>query len=232
MTETESLPPITQSRLPFSAWVGVVFLFLLFGAIALALIGPSPRHDNYEQTRAAKRVELLKKLREDDAAALTGYAIVDKAKGTARIPIERAMQLTMAELAQKKPAPAYPIASPAPSAAAPGSVTSSPAPAPVAGTAGSAASPTPTAPASHTSSGAQATPPTKLKETEGPKSEIHNQPAAAANPPAVSPGTQPGASATPMAAPAPPSGKPAVSPSGTPSQNPPGSPLPVPGKTP
>jgi len=36
-----------------------------------------------------------------------------KNKGVARIPIDRAMELTVAELAQKKPAPAGPIATPA-----------------------------------------------------------------------------------------------------------------------
>ncbi len=66
------------------------------------------------------RVDKLKAVREEASAALQGYAWVDKAKGTVRVPIQRAMELTVAELAQKKPVPANPIAPevpPVPSAA-------------------------------------------------------------------------------------------------------------------
>jgi hypothetical protein len=90
-----------------------VCLFVLFGLIVLAVIGPSPRGSDYEQTRAQKRMERLKTLREETEKELTTYAWVDKNKGVARIPIDRAMELTVAELAQKKPAPAGPIATPA-----------------------------------------------------------------------------------------------------------------------
>jgi hypothetical protein len=106
-----------------------VLLFTLFGVIVLAVVGPSPRGSDYEETRARKRVEQLKKLREDTEKELTTYAWVDKNKGVARIPINRAMELTLADLAQKKPAPAGAIATPAaPSPAAPASPTASPAP--------------------------------------------------------------------------------------------------------
>lgn len=229
MTQSESLRQIAHSRAPLSAWLGTILLFLLFGAIVLALVGPARRTDQYEEKRATKRYETLKTLREQDAKALGSYEVVDKAQGTAHIPIERAMELTLTELAQKKPTAAYPVATPTPAAApAPtGAPAASAAPANAA-----TAPPSTNAPASHTSSGAQATPATILKEIEGPKSEIHNQPAAAANPPAAKPGSQPGGGASPQASPAPPSGKPAASPTGTPNQSPPGTPLPVPGKTP
>jgi hypothetical protein len=119
MTETESLRQVAQARAPFSAWFGILLLFMLFGAIVLAVFGPSARTDNYEVNKAKKRVDLLKTLREEDAKALATYGWIDKAKGSARIPIDRAMQLMTMELAQKKPAPAYPIATPAPAPAAP-----------------------------------------------------------------------------------------------------------------
>src|SRR3954464_4001572 len=160
MAQSESLRQIAHSRAPLSAWLGTILLFLLFGAIVLALVGPARRTDQYEQNRAKKRYDTLKTLREQDAKALGAYEVVDKAQGTAHIPIERAMELTVTELAQKKPAAAYPVASPA-AAAAPapaGSPTASPAATKPA--AAPAASPTPTAPASHTSSGVQATPAT------------------------------------------------------------------------
>src|SRR4030095_10501227 len=80
--------------------------------IVLAVIGPSPRTSDYEETRAKKRMEKLKALHEESQKELTTYAWVDKNKGVARIPIDRAMEVTVADLAQKKPAPAGPIATP------------------------------------------------------------------------------------------------------------------------
>src|SRR5215831_13419153 len=113
MADTQSAHSIAYSRAPFSTWLGVVCLFVLFGLIVLAVIGPSPRTSDYEEARAKKRIEKLKTLHEENQKELTTYAWVDKNKGVARIPIDRAMELTVAELAQKKPAPAGPIATPA-----------------------------------------------------------------------------------------------------------------------
>jgi len=115
MAEAESLRHIARSRAPLSAWLGVVLLFAVFGVIVLAIIGPSPRGTDYEETRAKKRMENLKTSREDAEKALNSYAWIDKNKGTVRIPISRAMELTVAQLAQQKPAAAGPIATPAPS---------------------------------------------------------------------------------------------------------------------
>jgi len=123
MAETQSAHSIAYSRTPFSTWLGIVCLFALFGLIVLAVIGPSPRTSDYEEARAKKRMEKLKALREETQKDLTTYAWVDKNKGAARIPIDRAMEVTVADLAQKKPAPAGPIATPAaqtaPAAASP-----------------------------------------------------------------------------------------------------------------
>ncbi len=118
MTTSEQLREVAQTRAPFSTWVGVVVLFAIFGVIVLAIIGPSPRSDDYEQKRAKAREEKLKTLRDENAKALTTYGWIDKAKGTVRVPIEQAMQLTIADLAQKQPAAAGPIATPAPQASA------------------------------------------------------------------------------------------------------------------
>jgi hypothetical protein len=126
MAETQSAQSIAYSRAPLSTWVGIVCLFVLFGIIVLAVIGPSPRTSDYEQARAKKRMEKLKALHEENQKELMTYAWVDKNKGAARIPIDRAMQLTVAELAQKKPAPAGPIATPA-AQTAPGGASPAPA---------------------------------------------------------------------------------------------------------
>ena len=181
-----------QSPAPFSTWVGVVLLFALFGVIVVAVIGPGPRGDTYERMRAEERVKKLKDVRDEEAKALTSYAWVDKSKGTVRLPIDRAMELTVADLANKKPAPAYPIAAPEPSAAPGGVASASPAP---------SASP-------------QASGTPKPTSVAGPNSQARGQPAAAVNPPAVQPSTQPGASASPKASGA----VPAASPSTTPGQ--------------
>ena len=126
MADAESIRQVAQSRAPFSTWLGVVLLFALFGVIVLAVIGPAPRSDDYEQKRAKAREEKLKVAREEDAKALTSYGWIDKNKGVARIPVARAMELTVAELAQKKPEPAGPIATPEP--VAPGAATGATAP--------------------------------------------------------------------------------------------------------
>jgi hypothetical protein len=141
MADAESIRQVAQSRAPFSTWLGVVLLFALFGVIVLAVIGPAPRGDDYEQKRAKAREEKLKTAREEDAKALTSYAWIDKNKGVARIPVARAMELTLVELAQKKPEPAGPIATPEP--AAPGAATGAPAP-PAAPTPAPSGSPAPT----------------------------------------------------------------------------------------
>src|SRR6476659_5344468 len=142
MADTQSAHSIAYSRAPFSTWLGIVCLFVLFGLIVLAVIGPSPRISDYEEARAKKRMEKLKALHEETQKELTTYAWVDKNKGVARIPIDRAMEVTVADLAQKKPAPAGPIATPpaqtapAPAAPAPQGATVSSSPAEAAAKAG------------------------------------------------------------------------------------------------
>ena len=126
MPDAESLRQVAHSRASLSTWVGIVLLFALFGIIVLAVIGPAPRGSTYEETRAKKRIENLKTVRDEAAKALTTYGWIDKNKGIAHIPIDRAMELAVAELAQKKPVPAGPIATPEPQAAA---APASPAPA-------------------------------------------------------------------------------------------------------
>jgi hypothetical protein len=163
MAGTESLRQVAQVRAPLSVWFGIVLLFALFGVIVLAIIGPSPRTSDYEETRAKKRVENLKTLREEADKALTTYGWIDKNKGVARIPIERAMELTVTDLAKQKPAPAGPIATPesqatAGAGASPAPASPAPAGFPQSGGASPAASPAAQAPASR-SPAAQSSPP-------------------------------------------------------------------------
>ncbi len=208
-----SATPQTPEHAPisFGAWLGIVLLFLFFGIFVLVLVAATPHGDNYEAKRAQAREEKLKTTRDTANKELNAYAWVDKAKGVARIPIDRAMQLTLRDLASKKPAPANPIEAPAPT------------PAP-------ATSPAPPVSPAPSAAGASGTP--KPTSVQGINSENRNQPAAAGNPPGAIPGTQPGPGASPAAFPSPSSGQPAASPSATPEQKPPGAPSPASANTP
>jgi len=199
-----------RSPISFGAWLGIVLLFLFFGIFVLVLVAATPHGDTYEAKRAEAREKKLNDARNAATKELNSYAWVDKGKGIARIPIDRAVQLTVRDLASKKPAPANPIATPAEAPAPAASPAPAVSPAPAAGVSGT---PKPTS-------------------VEGPNSENRNQPAAAGNPPGAVPGTQPGPGATPAASPSPPSGQPAVSPSAMPEQKAPDTPGPVPEKTP
>jgi len=64
-------------------------------------------------------MENLKTSRQDADKALNTYAWIDKNKGVVRIPIGRAMEVTITQLAQQKPAAAGPIATPEVQAASP-----------------------------------------------------------------------------------------------------------------
>jgi hypothetical protein len=147
MANTESIREIAHSRAPLSTWFGIVLLFALFGIIVLAIIGPMPRGSDYEETRAKKRMEQLKTVREDAEKALNTYAWIDKNKGVVQIPISRAMELTVADLAKQKPASAGPIATPQAQSPAPATSTA-PAASPKPGAAQTAVSPPAQAPSS------------------------------------------------------------------------------------
>ena len=212
MPDEEPKLTFEQPRSSLSTWLGIVLLFAFFGLLVWAVMRAMPRGDQYEAKRVATRLENLKKANEGWKTATDGYAWADKAKGTVRVPVSRAMEMTVAELAQKKPAPAAPIA---PDAAKAGmQVTAPDAPPPGAPPALPAESP-------------------KATAIQGKDSESAGQPAAAANPPNAPAGTQPGPSNTPAG---PPSSTTREFQQGggqaTPVQSPPGTPAPVPGRSP
>src|SRR6266513_5366579 len=166
MAEVTSPPTASRSPISFGAWLGVVLLFLFFGIFVFVLVAATPHGNNYEQKRAEARKKKLNDARNAAAQELNSYAWVDKGKGVARIPIDRAMQLTLRDLASKKPAPANAIEAPAQTPAP----AASPAPAvsPAAPVAGASGTPTPTS-------------------VQGINSAKRNQPAAASKPPGALP---------------------------------------------
>jgi hypothetical protein len=185
MAGSESLRQVAHARASWSVWFGIVLLFALFGVIVLAIIGPTPRGSDYEETRAKKRVENLKTLREEADKALTTYGWIDKNKDVARIPVERAMELTVAELAKQKPVPAGPIATPEAqaTASAPASATS-PAPATSPKPSGAQASPHAVAPAAPQGAAGSSPQPS-------PAAQASASPAAFQAPPSPSPAKSP-----------------------------------------
>ncbi len=205
-----------QPRSTIGTWIGIVLLFAIFGVFVWVVMGAMPRGDNYEQKRSQARLEKLKTAREEYAKASEGYGWVDKEKGVARIPVQRAKEVALTELAQRKPMPANPIDPAA------GDKVGQQATAPMAPSPGPVATPA-----------AETTP--KATAITGKDSENRGQPAAANNPPDAAPGTQPGANATPAASP--PGGsseaRPGTGdPGPTPVQQAPGPNLPVRGKDP
>src|SRR5438132_2777313 len=114
-----SVTPQTPDHAPisFGAWLGIVLLFLFFGIFVLVLVAATPHGNTYEAKRAEAREKKLNDARNAATRELNSYAWVDKGKAIARIPIDRAVQLTLRDLAPKKPAPANPIETPAQSSA-------------------------------------------------------------------------------------------------------------------
>jgi len=172
-----SITPQTpeHAQISFGAWLGVVLLFLFFGIFVLVLVAIAPHGNTYEAKRAEAREKKLNDARNAATQELNSYAWVDKGKGIARIPIDRAMELTLHDLASKKPAPANPIETPAQAPAS----GASPAPAVSPGPATAAGTPKPTS-------------------VEGPNSENipGTQPGPGATP-AASPSGQPAVSPIP-----------------------------------
>ena len=115
--DDETLAHPEQPRFLLSAWLWAVVLFVFFGAIVAITFGTMQRGSSYEEERAKARAEKLKTAEEEWNKTSSSYGWVDKEKGVTRIPIERAMELELADLQSKKPAPAGPIATPAPAEA-------------------------------------------------------------------------------------------------------------------
>ncbi len=108
---------MTAASQPKPLWLvlaGAFALLLIFVIAVRLLTGLAPAPDE-DAARAAERAKAHQELEAENARKLQEYAWVDKAKGTVQIPIERAIELTIAELNSKKPSPAGPIATPAPS---------------------------------------------------------------------------------------------------------------------
>ena len=115
--DEDTLAHPEQPRFLLSAWLWAVMLFVFFGVIVAIAFGAMSRGSTFEADRAKTRAEKLKTAEEEWNKTAQSYGWIDKAKGVAHIPIQRAMALELTDLQAKKPAPAGPIATPAPAAA-------------------------------------------------------------------------------------------------------------------
>ncbi len=76
--------------------------FLLIGFLTNRVITSfAAGNKSYDQNRAEERTKKLAELREKDNHQLTTYGVVDAAKGTYRIPINKAMELEVEQLQRK-----------------------------------------------------------------------------------------------------------------------------------
>jgi len=83
----------------------VVFVFCLLAAFVLIWLRVMPKTVGYDNKRAVIREKLLRDLRADDDKKLNSYEWVDQTKQVVRIPVDRAMELVVSELAGKKEQP-------------------------------------------------------------------------------------------------------------------------------
>ena len=94
-------------------------MVLLFCGFALFLVSQGQSIPNVEEVNAQVRLKNLADLNSENQKVLTQYHWMDKSKGVVGVPIDRAMDLVLAELQSNKPhsaGPVNPPAAPAPQA--------------------------------------------------------------------------------------------------------------------
>lgn len=115
--------PAASFRRTFWAYVSGVILLLLFGALLLIVIGrAAPDFEDVDRQRAKERYKIYDGVIQSDQKALNEPANwLNKEKGTIRLPLAQAINLTLEELKGSQPRAAYPVAqtSPAPNPAPP-----------------------------------------------------------------------------------------------------------------
>lgn len=111
MDQATSNNAATRSKSIWPMFAGAIVLFLLFAGFVQWMRAATDRAAfDEEAIRAAQRYEILAKVKDDNAKLTTGYAWVDQAKGTVRIPLDRAMDLAVKKLSsQGRPHAAYPV---------------------------------------------------------------------------------------------------------------------------
>lgn len=125
MSEANHSPKFSVSTV-----VTILVVLLVFAGLAWFVTFQRPSIASSEPQRREQRLKNLDDLNTENQKTLTSYRWVDKAKGIVGIPINRAMELEIADLSANHPHAAGPITPPAPSPTAAGSPAQKPAAAP------------------------------------------------------------------------------------------------------
>ena len=116
-----------KHRVSLSVIITSLVMMLLFVGLAAFLVSQRDNIPTVDEQTAEVRLKNLAELNAENQKFLTQYHWVDKNKGVVGIPIDRAMDLVVAQLQANKPHAAGPINPPAAAPAA-----ASPAPSPTA----------------------------------------------------------------------------------------------------
>lgn len=86
----------SERKVLYSAlgWIGVIFIFVLIVAIAYL---PNRSVDVYEQL-AEERLQLRDEVQAEQTRLVDSYEWINQNDGVVRLPVERAMRLTVQEL--------------------------------------------------------------------------------------------------------------------------------------
>jgi hypothetical protein len=130
---------MTEQRQKRGTFTGLIIV-LLFAVLVALLVWQRQGIPTVEDVRKQERLKILADLNAENQKILTQYRWIDKSKGIVGIPIDRAMDLVLADLKANKPHAAGPVATPAP-AATPAPNAAQPAASPAAPAAPQAAKP-------------------------------------------------------------------------------------------
>jgi hypothetical protein len=106
---------MTEQHQKRGTFAGLIIV-LLFAVLVALLVWQRQGIPTVEDVRKQERLKILADLNAENQKILTQYRWIDKSKGIVGIPINRAMNLVLADLKANKPHAAGPIATPAPAA--------------------------------------------------------------------------------------------------------------------
>jgi hypothetical protein len=108
-----------KNRVSLSVIVTGLVMLLLFVGLAIFLVSQRENIPTVDEQTAQVRLKNLAELNAENQRILTQYHWIDKNKGVVGIPINRAMDLVVAQLQANKPHAAGPINPPAAASPAP-----------------------------------------------------------------------------------------------------------------